>query len=230
MKILGRTRNWLTAALLFTSSALAFAQAQPGKDYLVINPPQPTESGNKIEVLEVFSYMCPHCSHFEPTLAGWAKKLPADVQFRRMPVVFGRASWETLARTYYSLEALGAVEKVHSKIFDAIHEENLILQNKDTLAEWMGKQGVDQKKFSELLGSFGVQSKIQRSNQRAQNYGISGVPSLVIDGKYMVSTTQAGSEEGMLKVTDQLIQMIRAMKAVQGTAPSKAKPKPIAQK
>jgi protein dithiol oxidoreductase (disulfide-forming) len=207
--------------------ALTALAAQPGKDYVAINPAQPTESGDKIEVLEVFSYMCPHCFHFEPVLTPWVKKLPQDVQFRRMPVVFGRANWETLARTYFALEALGSLDKVHTKIFEAIHEENVILQNKDELFNWIEKQGVDKKKFADTYGSFGVQTKIQRSNQRTTAYGVSGVPTLIIDGKYLVASGEGGAE-AMLKTADQLIQMIRALKTVRGqlkpAAPVPAKP------
>ena len=205
-------QTWVSALALLIFSAAAFAAPTAGKDYLEIKPPQPTDTGGKVEVLEVFSYMCPHCSDFDPKIAAWVKQLPADAQFRRMPVVFGRASWETLARSYYALEALGEIEKMHSKIFSAIHEENAILQQKDVLMDWMEKQGIDRKKFGAAYDSFSMGGKIQRSNQRAQSYGINGVPSLVIDGKYLVSTTQAGNYENMLKIATELVTLARANK------------------
>ncbi|MEO6023686.1 MAG: thiol:disulfide interchange protein DsbA/DsbL [Burkholderiales bacterium] len=199
-------------------------QAAPvaGKDYLVISPAQPTDSGNKIEVVEVFSYMCPHCGEFEPKLAAWVKQLPADTQFRRMPVVFGRASWELLARTYFALEAMGDIEKVHAKIFQAIHEENVIMQQKDVLFDWIEKQGIDRKKFAAAFDSFSMGGKIQRSTQRAQSYGINGVPSVVIDGKYLVSTSQAGNYETMMKTVDELLKQLRAGKAATAKPAMKA--------
>ncbi len=199
-------------------------QAAPvaGKDYLVISPAQPTDSGNKIEVVEVFSYMCPHCGEFEPKLAAWVKQLPADTQFRRMPVVFGRASWELLARTYFALEAMGDIEKVHPKIFQAIHEENVIMQQKDVLFDWIEKQGIDRKKFAAAFDSFSMGGKIQRSTQRAQSYGINGVPSVVIDGKYLVSTSQAGNYETMMKTVDELVKQLRAGKAATAKPAMKA--------
>ena len=205
-------QTFVSALGLLIFSVVAFAAPTPGKDYLEIKPPQPTDTGNKIEIVEVFSYLCPHCNDFEPKISAWVKQLPADAQFRRMPVVFGRASWETLARSYYALEALGDIEKIHPKIFAAIHEDNVILQQRDVLVDWMEKQGVDRKKFGGAYDSFSMGGKIQRSNQRAQSYGITGVPSLVIDGRYMISTTQAGNYENMLKIADELVKLARTMK------------------
>lgn len=205
-------QTWMSilGALIF--SAVAFAAPQAGKDYLEIKPAQPTDTGNKVEVVEIFSYMCPHCNDFEPKVAAWVKQLPPDTQFRRMPVVFGRASWETMARSYYALEALGEIEKFHPKIFGAIHDDNIILQQKDVLTDWIEKQGLDRKKFSAAYDSFSMGGKIQRGNQRAQSYGITGVPSMVIDGKYMISTAQSGNYENMLKTADELLKQVRASK------------------
>ena len=216
-------QTFVSALGLLIFSAVAFAAPTAGKDYLEIKPPQPTDTGNKIEIVEVFSYLCPHCNDLEPKISAWVKQLPADTQFRRMPVVFGRASWETLARSYYALEALGDIEKIHPKIFAAIHEDNVILQQRDVLVDWMEKQGVDRKKFGGAYDSFSMGGKIQRSNQRAQSYGITGVPSLVIDGRYMISTTQAGNYENMLKIADELVKLARTMKgATLKTPPMKA--------
>ncbi len=216
-------QTFVSALGLLIFSAMTFAAPVAGKDYLEIKPAQPTDSGNKIEIVEVFSYACSHCNDFEPKISAWVKQLPADTQFRRMPVVFGRASWETLARSYYALEALGEIEKIHPKIFSAIHEENVILQQRDVLVDWMEKQGIDRKKFGGAYDSFSMGGKIQRSNQRAQSYGITGVPSLVIDGRYMISTTQAGNYENMLKIADELVKLARMNKgATLKTAPVKA--------
>lgn len=205
-------QTWMSilGALIF--SAVAFAAPQAGKDYLEIKPAQPTDTGNKVEVVEIFSYMCGHCNDFEPKVAAWVKQLPPDTQFRRMPVVFGRASWETMARSYYALEALGEIEKIHPKIFAAIHDDNIILQQKDVLTDWIEKQGFDRKKFAAAFDSFSTGGKIQRGNQRAQSYGITGVPSMVIDGKYMISTAQSGNYENMLKTADELLKQVRASK------------------
>jgi protein dithiol oxidoreductase (disulfide-forming) len=233
MKVLVAMGKWVAAMAFAAVSTAGWGAAVAGKDYTVINPQQATDSGDKVEVVEVFSYMCPHCFHFESTVAAWSKALPKDVQFRRMPVVFGRQSWEMLAKSYYALEALGTLDKVHSKIFQAIHEENLILQNKDTLFDWIGKQGVDKKKFTDAFDSFAVQGKIQRSNQRSMAYGVQGVPSLIIDGRYLVTTSQSQSYGDMLKTVDELIQMARAVRATKQTKASPAnavKQKAVARK
>ena len=218
---MGFVKIFVSLVFLLAVSA-AQAALVAGKDYLVISPAQPTDTGNKIEVVEVFSYMCSHCHEFEPKVAAWVKTLPADTQFRRMPVVFGRASWELLARTYFSLESVGEIEKVHPNIFKAIHEEQVTLVQKDVLFDWVEKQGIDRKKFSAAFDSFSMGGKIQRSNQRAQSYGINGVPSIVIDGKYMVSTSQTGNYENMIKIVDELVKQVRASKGASATPASKA--------
>lgn len=219
---MGFVKTFVSLVFLLVVSAAAQAALVAGKDYLVISPAQPTDTGSKIEVVEVFSYMCSHCHEFEPKVAAWVKTLPADTQFRRMPVVFGRASWELLARTYFSLESVGEIEKVHPNIFKAIHEEQVTLVQKDVLFDWVEKQGIDRKKFSAAFDSFSMGGKIQRSNQRAQSYGITGVPSIVVDGKYMVSTSQTGNYENMIKVVDELVKQVRASKGASATPASKA--------
>jgi thiol:disulfide interchange protein DsbA len=193
---------------LLLSLGLGTAQAMPvlGKDYVPINPAQATETGNKIEVVEVFSYACPHCYEFEPKLEPWLKSLPADVAFRRMPVSFGRDSWANLAKTYFTLEVLGET-KLSSKVFDAIHAQNIKLDDPNTLFDWAAKQGLDRKAFADAFGSFGIQAKLQRSSQLARAYGVDGVPSLIIDGKYRVV---AGLD--MLRVADELIQLARTQR------------------
>ena len=219
---MGFVKTFVSLVFLLVVSAATHAALVAGKDYLVISPAQPTDTGSKIEVVEVFSYMCSHCHEFEPKVAAWVKTLPADTQFRRMPVVFGRASWELLARTYFSLESLGEIEKVHPNIFKAIHEEQVTLVQKEVLFDWVEKQGIDRKKFSAAFDSFSMGGKIQRSNQRAQSYGINGVPSIVIDGKYMVSTSQTGNYENLIKVVDELVKQVRASKGAAATPAPKA--------
>jgi|ERR1700674_752763 protein dithiol oxidoreductase (disulfide-forming) len=190
------------------AAGLGAAQAMPvlGRDYVPISPAQPTESGSKIEVVEVFSYACPHCADFEPKLEPWLKSLPADVAFRRMPVTFGRDSWANLAKAYFSLEVLGQTP-LSSKVFEAIHTQNIRLDDPDTLFDWAAKQGLDRKAFADVFASFGTQAKLQRSSQLVRAYGVDGVPALIIDGKYRVI---AG--EDMLRVADELIQLARTQR------------------
>src|SRR5512145_668833 len=136
MKLLGscwRIAAWLLA---LSMSAGASAQLTPGKDYRVINPPQPTDSGKKIEVLEFFWYGCPHCNNLQPPLRAWLKQKPADVEFKRVPAVFAD-SWLPLTRAYYALDAMGLVEKLHHDVFAAIHEQKIRLSDEKVLFDWM---------------------------------------------------------------------------------------------
>ena len=190
---------------------LAFMTAAPvyAADYVELAAPQPTSDPNKIEVVELFSYACPHCFHFDPILHDWVAKQKDDVMFVRMPVVF-RPSWEPLARAYYVAETLGVLDKVHGAIFKAIHEEKQVLETEDAVAKIFVAQGVDEKQFREAYNSFSVAAKLNRGMQMLQRYGISGVPTLVINGKYRTSASEAGGHEGMLKAADRLIEQERA--------------------
>lgn len=199
-----------TAFALVCLLAVGFVQAAPdaGKAFTVLNPPQPTETGKKIEVIEFFYYGCPHCFNLEPSLEAWRKTLPADVAFRRVPGVF-RDSWMPLTKAYYAFEATGLTEKLHSAAFNAIHVENLHLDTDQAIVDWVAKRGVDAKKFAATLNSFAVQNKAQRARAMTQSYGVQGVPTLVIDGKYSTSSAQAGSHDNLIKTVDSLIAMAR---------------------
>lgn len=181
------------------------ASATLGKEYTAINPPQVTSTPGKVEVLEFFSYACPHCNHFEPAVEAWQKKLPSQVVFKAIPVSFGRSDWVTLAKLYYALEALGKIDALHAKIFAAIHEQHLNLSTPEACVEWVSKQGVDKDKFLDAFNSFGVQSKISSGNTRAQAYAIDGVPTVIVDGRFKTSPAMAGGGEASLKLVDELI-------------------------
>lgn len=192
--------------------AAGFAGAQDvreGRDYTLLNPPQPTERG-KIEVVEFFSYMCPHCAHFEPVLAPWVKALPKDVAFQRIPVVF-RPQWEAPARLYYTLEALNEVGRLHNAVFTAVHGDGTNLMTDAAVAEWAAKKGLDPRKFSDTYNSFTTQSKLQHAKQATAAYHIDGVPAMVVAGKYRTPPeTFTGSHEDLLKIVDALIAKARA--------------------
>lgn len=197
-------------ALFLTLFALAAgaAELKEGREYNPIDPPVPGDAAGKIEVIEFFSYMCPHCFHFEPVLNKWSKGGAVaegkDVVFRRVPVVF-RDSWAPTAKIYYALEALGEVERMHLAAFEAIHNGRVDLNNEKVLEGWIGKKGLDAKKFMETYRSFTVQSKVARSKQMAEAYGIQGVPALTVDGRFRTSGSFAGSYDDLLKVVDGLI-------------------------
>jgi thiol:disulfide interchange protein DsbA len=205
--------RFLAILALALCSFAVHAEPQAGKDYALVSPPVPTETGKKIEVLEVFWYGCPHCFDLEPELAAWVKKLPKDVVFRRMPGVLPD-SWLSLAKAYYAAEALDAVDKLHAGIFNAIHLGQINLNNEKILFDWVGKQGVDSKKFADAYASFAVQNKAMRAKQLSRAYGLSGVPAIVVEGKYLTSPAMAGGNSALLAVTDELIKKARQERAV----------------
>ncbi|HEU4604557.1 MAG TPA: thiol:disulfide interchange protein DsbA/DsbL [Steroidobacteraceae bacterium] len=164
------------------------AQAEPvqGRDYSLIVPVQPTDNADKVDVIEFFSYGCPHCAAFNPSVTTWAAKLPSNAVFTRVPVSFGRPQWGQLARTYYTLQSMGLVEKLDAALFTAIHQEHQNLFDEDSIVAWVAAHGVDAAKFRAEFNSFSVTTKATRAEQLARNYKVSGVPTLAIDGKYTV--------------------------------------------
>lgn len=205
----------LAAFCAVTLTAPYQAQAQSpslvaGRDFLAVTPAQPTEAQGKLEVLEFFSYACPHCHDFDAPLNAWAKAAPPDVALRRVPITFGRDQWVPLARLYYTLEALGELGRLHAKVFEAIHKDNVTLTQENTQFDWAAKQGIDRKKYVEVYQSFAVQSKVSRANQQAAAYKIQGVPALAVDGKYLLTGSLAGTHAKMLSLTDQVLARARS--------------------
>ncbi len=201
--------NALAGAAVFAFTAIAQAQTA-GKDYIPITPAQPTENPAKIEVLEFFSYGCPHCGDLNPLLGPWAAKQGADVVVKKVPVSFGRAAWNNIARLYYALEITGDLERLDAEVFRAVHGQRTNLFDERNIKEWVARKGVDPKKFADAFNSFGVNSKVRRGDQLSQAYKIEGVPALAIDGKYLVG---GKSLEEMLSNADKLIAKARGEKA-----------------
>lgn len=198
----------ILTAVFFLASYAAHADIRPGKEYELVSPPQMVETGKKIEVLELFSYTCPHCFDLEPDLSKWAKQLPNDVEFRRLPAIF-RDSWLPYTKTYYTFEAMGLTEKLHGDFFNAIHLQHINFDDDKTLFNWVEKQGVNRKSFSDTFSSFSIQGKALRAKQLTKAYGISGVPSIIVDGKYRTYSSMTGGHAGLLLVVDQLIKQAR---------------------
>ena len=186
------------------------AQGVPveGKDYVRLSQPQPVPPG-KLEVIEFFWYGCPHCNTFEPALDAWTKKLAADVSFRRVPVAFRDEPFVAHQKIYYALEAMGLLDTMHRKVFYAIHNDRARLDKVADIAAFMGKNGVDGAKFTELFNSFSVQTKATQARKLAEAYQIDGVPAMGVHGRYFTSGTLAGSNERALKVVDHLLQTVR---------------------
>ena len=196
-------------AAAWTGNAAAQGTPIEGKHYTRLAQPVPVSvPAGKIEVVEFFSYGCPHCFALEPTLEQWAKRLPADVVLKRVPVGFN-ALYENYQKIYYALEAMGQVENMHRKVFNAIHQQRLRLDKEADIAAFMTANGIDGAKFVELYKSFTVQTKAKQAQQLSQAYKIEGVPTLAVQGRYTTSGSQAGSNERALAVADALVQTAR---------------------
>ena len=194
-------------ALMAGAVALA-ADLQEGKDFRRLDKPQPVETGKKIEVIEFFSFSCPHCKDIEPILSAWVKKLPADVQLRRIPAQFSPV-WTGTSKVWYTLEGLNE-ERLIPAVFTAIHGQNLRLDQDKAFFDWAVTQGLDRKKVEDMYNSFSVNGKVARAKTLVQNYNVQSVPNFVVDGKYTTDTSQPKRHEDVPPLLDKLIDKARA--------------------
>jgi thiol:disulfide interchange protein DsbA len=202
------TRSLVTVALIALCGVAMAADLEEGKDFRRLAKPQPTETGKKIEVIEFFSFSCPHCKDLEPILTAWIKKLPADVQLRRIPAQFS-PPWVGTARVWYTLEAMNREDLVPAA-FTAIHGQNQRLDIDKGFLDWAEKQGLDRKKTEDMYSSFTVSGKVSRAKTLVQNYGVQSVPSFVVDGKFSTETGQPKSHQDVPALLDKLIDKARA--------------------
>ena len=212
-------------ALAASLAVLAFGAAAqaPQQPYQVLSPPQPTEGGGKIEVIEFFWYGCPHCYTLEPAVNAWVKAAPKDVVFKRVPAVPSE-QWGLLAYVYYTLEGMGLLEQYHSKVFDAVHKDSLNLGNRKIRETWLAKNGIDVAKYNEMEKSFSVASKVKRAAQLTAAYRVDGVPRVFVNGKYFTAPEFAGSMDRIFPIVDQLVAMARKENgATPVAAPAKKK-------
>ena len=206
-------RRSLLAAFALGALGLSSVAAQnlvEGQNYLRLKNPQPVDSGKNVEVLYFFSYGCPHCRDFDPELQPWLKQLPADVEFKRVPVDFGREQWANLGKVLYTLEALGAEKTMTSEVFVAVHDKKLPLHEAKAFFDWAASKGLDRKKVEDTYNSFGVNSKMNRARALAKNYNVQSVPVVYVDGKFQLSAEKVGSHAGMPSAMNQLIAKARA--------------------
>ena len=202
-------KNFLiTAALLFSSAT--YAAVELGRDYKMLNPSQPTNS-KKIEVLEFFFYGCSHCFHLHKPLSVWEKTLPKDVEFTFVPTIF-RNSMEPMARTMYALQSMGQLNKLHDALYLAWNVENRELFDEAAITNFVAKHGVDRKKFAAAYNSFSMQSKVVRAKQMIRSYRISGTPTIVVDGKYVITGLQPNDTVRVLKEVIQIARKARSGK------------------
>ena len=201
--------HFLWVLAWFAASAAWPADLVLGKDYVRLKNPQPVETGQKIEIIEFFSYGCPHCSDLEPILQAWLKTLQPDVQFRRVPVMF-QQRWETLAKIYYTLDAMGEEARLSPEVFKAIHVEGLPLYDDKAFFDWAARHGLDRARVAEVYNSFGVASKFTRAKVLAQTFNIQSVPTMIVDGKFVTGSDLVGIHEKLPPVLDALIVKARA--------------------
>ena len=209
-------KGLFVAAALFISGA-ALAEAQLGKDYTLLSPAQPTSS-KKIEVLEFFFYGCSHCYHLHTPLSAWEKTMPNDVELIFVPTMF-RDSMEPMARTLYALETAGQRTLAHEALYRALNVDNVDLNDEAKITDFVVKQGVDRAKFTAAYNSFAIQSKVARAKQMVRSYNIEGTPTLIVDGKYVITGKQPNDT---VRALQEVIVMARKDHPA---APAESKPK-----
>ena len=195
MRFLQQAVAALSLCLVALVASASPAAPENGRDYRTLEQPQQTDSGKKVEVTEFFWYSCPHCHAFDPSLSEWVKKQGNNIVFKRVPIAF-RDSFIPQQKLYYALEAMGKLEELHMKIFQAIHVERKTVDTDKTILDFVVKNGVDKQKFIDLYGSFGIQTKVRRAAQLQEAYKIDGVPRVAVGGRYLTSPSIVGASMG----------------------------------
>ncbi len=214
--LLRKTLTTVAALALALALPAAHAQApalpQLSRDYVRLDPPRPVTSGDKIEVIEFFYYGCPVCYELEPTLARWSFNAPSSVSLRRVPAL-ASDSWENFAKLFYALEKLGQLQRLHWPIYDNFHFDGIKLNEEPAMLDWISRNGVDRQKFTDTYRSPEIAAKLVAAREMTQSYDIKGVPSIVIDGKYVTSARLAGGTRELMKLVDQLVEQARKERA-----------------
>jgi len=177
------------------------------KHYFALLEPQPVSTGNKIEVMELFWYGCPHCYHLEPYLQKWLKNKPENAALVQIPAVWNRKEWEFHARVYYTFEALGVLDKMHHEFFDELHKRKNRIRNLETLLPFLEKQGINSKQFMDAYDSFAVERKVRNSKLVSEKSGADAVPTIVVDGKFRATTSSAGGHDQLLLLINYLVDL-----------------------
>ena len=217
-------KKLLSILMLLISTTAVADGPKPGAEFDAVAQPITTDVTTKIEVMEVFWYGCIHCYQMEAPLNAWVKKLPADVYFKRMPAL-PRADWAPMAKAFFAMETLGVQEKLHTQLFEAVHKQKTLNPTDEKAAiDWVTKaSGMDKLKVEQAFKSFTINTNLNRAAQIFRSSGATGVPSLIIDGKFITSSTMSGGNAEALKVADYIIDNVRKEKATQTTKAPAAK-------
>ena len=199
----------LIALLLALAAAGAQAQPQAGRDYILLDPPKAVSgNGGRIEVIEFFYYGCPVCYELEPTLSRWYFNSPDSITLRRVPAL-SSDNWDNFAKLFYTLEAMGQLGRLHWPVYDNFHFNGIKLNEEAPMADWVSHNGLDRQKFLDTYRSPEIQAKLAGARKMTQSYDIRGVPSIVIDGKFLTSARMTGSTRELMRVVDQLVELAR---------------------
>ena len=207
-----RTALSIFAGLLVSAASFGQALYQEGVQFTRLKQPMPVGSGAQIEVLEVFSYACPHCGHLEPTMETWRKNMPKNAKFTALPAIF-QESWAAYARAYYAAEQLQILEKTHSAMFKALYEQNKQFKSVEDMANWYAAYGVTAKQFTDAFTAPGMEAKLKRVMELTPRYEVAGTPTLIIDGKYSFDVTSAGGIDKVSALLNFLINKAAAERA-----------------
>lgn len=199
------------ACFVAPGQAQESARARAGVEYRLIDP-QPADSGGRIEVIEFFWYGCPYCYELQPALEDWVKRLPPDVTLRRIPAIL-RDAWAPHVRVFYTLEALGELDRLHQQVYHSYHVEELHMSKPDVMAQWAVRHGIPREKWLAAYDSPEVAQKVEQAKALTRLYEVRGTPTLVVDGRYLTSSSMVGSVRGVMPVVDELIRMARAARA-----------------
>lgn len=196
----------LALPALGMSAAVAAEPYTAGQDYALVSPAQPGGSDGMVQVVEMFWYGCPHCFEFEPTLRDWEKSKPDNVEFIKMPAIFNNPRWQLHAAAFYTAEVLGVMDKFHTPFFSAIHTGNKRMASTEEIRDFFVGIGVEAKTFDATIDSFAVQTKVRRAADMSRKYGLSGVPAIVVNGKYVVDGPKAKSYGNMVRIVNALVE------------------------
>jgi thiol:disulfide interchange protein DsbA len=208
MKLNACAGKWLLAFALAIAGTPAAAQSQPGRDFNRLDPPRPVSTGGRIEVIEFFYYGCPVCYETEPLLSRWLSAASGDIAIRRVPAVSSE-SWAPFARLFYTLDALGQIDRLHWPIYENFQLDDVRLNDEKVMPDWAARNGIERRRFVEAYRSPEVAARVEHARELIRAYDVSGVPTFVVDGKFVTSARLAGGTKRVIEVLDDLVKLAR---------------------